>query len=47
MSGRRKELIVTSRERVIAMLEGRPVDHLPCMPITMMFAADCLGVKRT
>ena len=45
MSGRGKELIVTSRERVIAMLEGRPVDHLPCMPITMMFAADCLGVK--
>jgi len=27
------------------MLEGRPVDHLPSMPITMMFAADCLGVK--
>ncbi|MGC9971468.1 MAG: uroporphyrinogen decarboxylase family protein [Bryobacteraceae bacterium] len=36
---------MTSRERVIAMLEGRPVDHLPSMPITMMFAADCLGVK--
>jgi MtaA/CmuA family methyltransferase len=36
---------MTSRERVIAMLEGRPVDHLPSIPITMMFAADCLGVK--
>ena len=36
---------MTSRERVFAMLEGRVVDRLPCMPITMMFAADCLGVK--
>ena len=34
---------MTSRERVLAMLEGRPVDHLPCMPITMMFAADRIG----
>jgi MtaA/CmuA family methyltransferase len=33
------------RERVLALLEGRPVDHLPAMPITMMFAADHLGVK--
>jgi len=31
---------VRSRERVLAMMEGRPVDHLPSMPITMMFAAD-------
>jgi MtaA/CmuA family methyltransferase len=36
---------MTSRERVLAMLEGRPVDRLPLMPITMMFAADQLGVK--
>lgn len=34
---------MTSRERVLAMLEGRPVDHLPCMPITMMFAARQIG----
>ncbi len=27
-------------ERTKAMLEGRPVDHLPLTPITMMFAAD-------
>jgi MtaA/CmuA family methyltransferase len=27
------------------MLEGRPVDSLPAMPITMMFAADQVGVK--
>jgi MtaA/CmuA family methyltransferase len=26
------------------MLEGRPVDRLPLMPITMMFAADRIGV---
>jgi MtaA/CmuA family methyltransferase len=31
-------------ERVMAMIEGRPVDHLPNMPITMMFAADQIGV---
>ncbi len=31
---------MTSRERVLAMLEGQPVDCLPVMPITMMFAAD-------
>lgn len=36
---------MNGRDRVIAMLEGKPVDRLPCMPITMMFAADCLGVK--
>jgi MtaA/CmuA family methyltransferase len=36
---------VNSRERVLAMIEGRPVDRLPNMPITMMFAADVGGVK--
>ncbi len=36
---------MNSRERVLAMIEGRPVDHLPSMPITMMFAADQIGVK--
>ncbi len=36
---------MTSRERVLAMLDGRPVDHLPLMPITMMFAADRIGEK--
>ena len=29
-----------SHERILALLEGRPVDCLPLMPITMMFAAD-------
>ncbi len=32
-------------QRVLAMLDGRPVDCLPLMPITMMFAADQIGVK--
>jgi MtaA/CmuA family methyltransferase len=31
-------------ERIVATLEGRPVDSLPLMPITMMFAADLIGV---
>lgn len=31
-------------ERVLAMIEGRAVDHLPLLPITMMFAADQIGV---
>jgi MtaA/CmuA family methyltransferase len=34
---------MTSRERVLAHLEGRPVDRLPLMPITMMFAAAQTG----
>jgi MtaA/CmuA family methyltransferase len=34
---------MTGRERVIAMIEGREVDHLPLMPITMMFAAAQIG----
>jgi len=40
-----KELKVNGRERILAMLEGRPVDRLPLMPITMMFAADQLDVQ--
>ena len=34
---------MTSRERVLAPLEGRPVDRLPLMPITMMFACAQIG----
>jgi MtaA/CmuA family methyltransferase len=30
-------------ERVLALLDGRPVDCLPQLPITMMFAADRIG----
>jgi uroporphyrinogen-III decarboxylase len=36
---------MTGRERILAVLSGQKYDHLPCMPITMMFAADILGVK--
>ena len=34
---------MTSRERVLAHLAGQPVDRLPCMPITMMFACAQIG----
>ncbi len=36
---------MNGRERILAMLEGRPADSLPFMPITMMFAADHASVK--
>ena len=36
---------MNGRERVLAMLNGQPVDRLPCMPITMMFAGDRIGAK--
>jgi MtaA/CmuA family methyltransferase len=36
---------MNERERIIALLEGRPVDRLPFMPITMMFACDQIGAK--
>jgi MtaA/CmuA family methyltransferase len=36
---------MNGRERVLALLEGRSADHLPAMPITMMFAADHNGRK--
>jgi len=34
---------MNSRERTLAHLAGQPVDHLPVMPITMMFATDLIG----
>jgi MtaA/CmuA family methyltransferase len=36
---------MNGKERVLAMLDGEAVDHLPLMPITMMFAADLAGVS--
>lgn len=36
---------MNGRERILARIEGRPVDRPPRMPITMMFAADQLGAK--
>ncbi|HZR18806.1 MAG TPA: uroporphyrinogen decarboxylase family protein [Verrucomicrobiae bacterium] len=36
---------MTSRERVLTHLHGGTVDHLPLMPITMMFACDQIGAR--
>lgn len=36
---------MTSRERVLAHLAGQPVDWLPLMPITMMFACAQIGAR--
>jgi MtaA/CmuA family methyltransferase len=36
---------MTGRERILAVLRRQRADHLACMPITMMFAADVLGVN--
>lgn len=36
---------MTGRERILAHLEGRPVDRLPVMPITMQFACDLIGAR--
>lgn len=36
---------MTSRERVLNLLEGKPVDRPPAMPITMMWAADGIGAN--
>ena len=35
---------MNGRERLIALLEGKPVDCLPVMPITMMYAGDHSGI---
>ncbi len=35
---------MNGKDRVLALLEGTPVDCLPLMPITMMFAADTAGI---
>ncbi|MCC6485032.1 MAG: uroporphyrinogen decarboxylase family protein [Armatimonadetes bacterium] len=35
---------MNGRERFFAHLRGEAVDHLPCLPITMQFAADLIGV---
>jgi uroporphyrinogen-III decarboxylase len=37
-------MMMNSRERVFARLAGGPVDRLPLMPITMMFAGDLAGI---
>jgi MtaA/CmuA family methyltransferase len=44
VSGRNAHAM-TGRERILAVLNWEKADHLANMPITMMFAADVLGVK--
>jgi MtaA/CmuA family methyltransferase len=36
---------MNGRERILALIEGGAPDSLPLMPITMMFAADQVGVR--
>ncbi len=36
---------MNSRERVLNLIAGKPVDRTPAMPITMMWAADLIGAK--
>ncbi len=36
---------MNGRERILAQLDDQPIDQLPLMPITMMFAADRIGKK--
>ena len=36
---------MNSRERILAIINNREPDRIPLMPITMMFAADQIGVK--
>jgi len=36
---------MNGRERILAMFDGKPVDRLPLMPITMMFAGDQAGTR--
>jgi MtaA/CmuA family methyltransferase len=40
-----EELVMKGRERILAMFERKPVDRLPLMPITMMFAGDQAGIR--
>jgi uroporphyrinogen-III decarboxylase len=35
---------MNGKERELAMIDGKAVDHLPLMPITMLFGADLAGV---
>jgi MtaA/CmuA family methyltransferase len=36
---------MNGRQRVLAFLNEQPLDHLPLMPVVMMFCADHIGVK--
>jgi MtaA/CmuA family methyltransferase len=43
LGGHREVNFMTGRERILAMLDGKPTDSLPFMPMTMMFACDRSG----
>lgn len=34
---------MNGRDRLLGLIDGRPTDRLPCLPITMMFASDLAG----
>lgn len=36
---------MNGRERVLAFIDGQPVDRIPLMPVVMMFCAEQIGVK--
>jgi MtaA/CmuA family methyltransferase len=36
---------MNGRNRILGLIDGRPIDRLPCMPITMMFASDLVGAR--
>ncbi len=36
---------MNGKERVLAMFDGQAIDHLPLMPITMLFGAELAGVN--
>jgi uroporphyrinogen-III decarboxylase len=38
-----ESLLMNGRERILALLDGQPIDRTPLMPITMMYAADHIG----
>ncbi len=42
---KREDFLMNGRERVLAMCDGKAVDHLPLMPITMLFGAELAGVR--
>ena len=43
LGGRSISPTMTSRERILSLLDGQPTDRRPCLPITMMWAADLIG----
>ncbi len=42
---KREDCTMNGKERVLAMFDGKAVDHLPLMPITMLFGAELAGVR--